>query len=197
MENAGVLPSSVSYVETHGTGTLIGDPIELKALTQLFTQYTDRKQYCGVGSVKSNIGHLLSAAGAASIVKVLLSIVHAQLPPTLHCDHPNPRFSFDASPFYPVRALQSWNAPDGIRRAGISSFGLGGNNAHLIISNEGVPASHIATLQPRLKPIQFNRKYYWPEVAINNSRQHIPVPATVETATVVNDFMKLFEVKEV
>ncbi|SFM59219.1 polyketide synthase PksJ [Chitinophaga sp. YR627] len=199
MENAGVLPSSVSYVETHGTGTLIGDPIELKALTQLFAQYTDRKQYCGVGSVKSNIGHLLSAAGAASIVKVLLSIVHAQLPPTLHCDHPNPRFSFDASPFYPVRELQAWNTSDGIRRAGISSFGLGGNNAHLIISNEGVPASHIATLQPRLNPIQFNRKRYWPEVTVSNSHQHIsaPVSETLETAAVVNDFMKLFEVKEV
>ncbi|WP_458461952.1 beta-ketoacyl synthase N-terminal-like domain-containing protein, partial [Paenibacillus sp.] len=141
ISNAGIHPSTISYIETHGTGTLIGDPIELKALTGVFAKYTNQRQFCGVGSVKSNIGHLLSASGIASLIKVLLSLAHRELPPTIHCDQPNPRFQFGESPFYIVQQHQPWGSgPSDILRAGISAFGLGGNNAHVIVSNEGIPA---------------------------------------------------------
>ncbi|WP_217563134.1 polyketide synthase, partial [Paenibacillus sp. GbtcB18] len=160
--NAAINPETISYIEAHGTGTLIGDPIELKGLTKAFRKYTDMKQFCGVGSVKSNIGHLLSASGAASIIKVILAILHKELPPTLHCEKPNERFKFDQSPFYLVQHPQKWKTDSNVLRAGISSFGLGGSNAHIIISNEGIPQSHMATLEPKNKRIEFNRSYYWP-----------------------------------
>ncbi|MDE1462572.1 beta-ketoacyl synthase N-terminal-like domain-containing protein [Spartinivicinus poritis] len=159
--DAQIQARSISYVETHGTGTLIGDPIELKALTAIFDKAQTEKQVCGVGSVKSNIGHLLSAAGVASVIKVLLSMVHRKIPPTLHCQNPNPRFDFDNSPLYPVLQLKDWKAAS--LRAGISSFGLGGNNAHLIISDEGIPANRLADTQPRKAPVIFQRKRYWPD----------------------------------
>ncbi|MCB0195285.1 MAG: KR domain-containing protein, partial [Anaerolineae bacterium] len=159
---AQVNPRTITYVETHGTGTLIGDPIELKGLTNAFKQNVDDKQFCGVGSVKSNVGHLLSAAGAAGIIKVLLSITQRQLPPTLHCKQPNPRFNFAESPFYPVQQLTAWAGEAGIHRAGISAFGLGGHNAHLIVSDEGIPTRHRADLEPQSEPVVFNRKHYWP-----------------------------------
>ncbi|SFJ89257.1 type I polyketide synthase [Thermoflavimicrobium dichotomicum] len=161
--DANINPETISYIETHGTGTLIGDPIELKALTQTFAAYTSKKQFCGVGSVKSNLGHLLSAAGAASIIKVLLAIIHGEIPPTLHCHTPNPRFQFEDSPFYPVQQAKKWTSETNILRAGISAFGLGGNNAHIIVSNEGVPDTLKATLEPKGKPVIFHRKRFWPE----------------------------------
>ncbi|MEM7125457.1 MAG: SDR family NAD(P)-dependent oxidoreductase [Chloroflexota bacterium] len=159
---AQVEPRTITYVETHGTGTLIGDPIELKGLTSAFGQKTDDRQFCGVGSVKSNIGHLLSAAGAASMIKVLLSITHQALPPTIHCTKPNPRFNFAESPFYPVQQPTEWQGEGGIHRAGVSAFGLGGHNAHLIVSDDGIPKSHRADLAPRGAPVVFNRRRYWP-----------------------------------
>ncbi len=158
-----VPPDTITYIETHGTGTLIGDPIELRGLTRIFEQHVSKKQFCGVGSVKSNIGHILSAAGAASIIKVLLSMVHSELPPTLHCDNPNPRFNFNESPLYLIREVTPWKGEKGVLRAGISAFGLGGNNAHIIVSNEGIPETHKATLKPRGKKVVFNRSWYWPE----------------------------------
>ncbi|WP_139487918.1 SDR family NAD(P)-dependent oxidoreductase [Brevibacillus dissolubilis] len=161
--DANISADTITYVETHGTGTLIGDPIELKALTQIFTKTTSRKQFCGVGSVKSNIGHLLSAAGAASIVKVLLAIAHQELPPTLHCSNPNPRFQFEESPLYIVNQTKRWTTENQILRAGISAFGLGGNNAHIIVSNEGIPDTHKASLAPKGEKVVFNRRRYWPE----------------------------------
>ncbi|MCX7747898.1 MAG: polyketide synthase [Clostridia bacterium] len=163
IRDGGINPETISYVETHGTGTLIGDPIELKALTRVFKTVPSKKQFCGVGSVKSNIGHLLSAAGAASIIKVLLSMIHRELPPTLHCSTPNPRFNFDDSPFYLVQERKKWTHESQILRAGISSFGLGGNNAHIIVSNEGIPAANIATVEPRGERVIFKRKRYWPQ----------------------------------
>ncbi len=156
-------PETISYVETHGTGTLIGDPIELRGLTKVFEKYVSKKQFCGVGSVKSNIGHLLSASGSASIIKVLLSIIHQQLPPTIHCDNPNPRFNFKESPLYLVKELTPWKTESNILRAGISAFGLGGNNAHIIVSNEGVPDMNKATLRPKGEKVVFNRTRHWPE----------------------------------
>ncbi|MFF0912797.1 SDR family NAD(P)-dependent oxidoreductase [Brevibacillus sp. NPDC003359] len=165
IQDAGIHPGEISYIEAHGTGTLIGDPIELKALTGVFATYTDDKQFCGVGSVKSNIGHLLSAAGIASFIKVLLSLVHQELPPTLHCDEPNPRFQFGDSPFYIVQKHQPWGDGTRVLRGGISAFGLGGNNAHIIVSNEGIPVSHMVRHPLTSPEVGFKRKRYWPNPA--------------------------------
>jgi acyl transferase domain-containing protein/acyl carrier protein len=165
-------PTSISYVETHGTGTLIGDPIELNGLKKIFSADTNRKQFCGVGSVKSNVGHLLSAAGVAGIIKVLLSLVHRQLPPTIHCDKPNPRFNFESSPLFLVKELQDWVHED-VLRAGVSSFGLGGNNAHIIVSNDGVPDSQIATIESKGEKVIFNRKRYWPDKKVNTEERSV------------------------
>jgi acyl transferase domain-containing protein/acyl carrier protein len=162
LRQSGIRPSDITYVETHGTGTMIGDPMELKALARVFQTETDRKGFCGVGSVKTNIGHLLSAAGIAGLIKVILSLEHKQLPPTLNCEAPNPRFKFDESPFYIVRQLSEWKVENGIRRAAISSFGFGGTNAHVIVS-EGEPSlmSRHRVVRSPLPPIEFHRERYW------------------------------------
>jgi acyl transferase domain-containing protein/acyl carrier protein len=139
IENGNVDRSTISYVEAHGTGTLVGDPIELKGITAVLGKNNDQGIKCAVGSVKTNIGHLMSASGIAGVIKVAMSISAKQLPPTLNCDTPNPRFDFDNSPVYPIQELQDWDGVSGIRRAGISAFGLGGNNAHVILSNHGIP----------------------------------------------------------
>jgi acyl transferase domain-containing protein len=130
-----VSASEISYIEAHGTATMIGDPIELKALTRTFSNYTDKKQFCGIGSVKTNIGHLLSAAGISAFIKTALCIYHKELVPTLNCTVPNPRFDFKNSPFFPVLSAVPWRTENGRLYAGISSFGFGGTNAHIVLSN--------------------------------------------------------------
>lgn len=163
MRVGGIDASSMGYLEAHGTGTLIGDPIELKALTKVFRKQTDENQFCAVGSVKTNFGHLLSAAGMASTIKVVLSIMNKKIPPTLHCETPNPRFKFDTSPFFPNTKLSDWQQRGGTRRAGISGFGFGGTNAHIIIgeATPWLPAGYMPQRAP-LPPIQFNRRRFWP-----------------------------------
>uniref|UniRef100_UPI0035598FB3 type I polyketide synthase n=1 Tax=Piscinibacter sp. TaxID=1903157 RepID=UPI0035598FB3 len=130
---ADVAPDTITYVETHGTGTPVGDPIEIAALTQAFRQGTDKTGFCGIGSVKSNIGHTDTAAGVASFIKVALAMQHGQLPPSLHFRTPNPACEFERSPFYVNAALTPW-MPSGMpRRAGVSSLGVGGTNAHVVM----------------------------------------------------------------
>ncbi|WP_141697485.1 SDR family NAD(P)-dependent oxidoreductase, partial [Paenibacillus polymyxa] len=127
-------PESISYVEMHGTGTKLGDPIELEALSTAFKEKTDQKNYCAIGSVKSNIGHTSAAAGIASVQKVLLCMKHRKLVPTLNFKNPNEHFDFDNSPFYVNTELNAWEPSRGNRRrAAVSSFGFSGTNAHLII----------------------------------------------------------------
>jgi acyl transferase domain-containing protein/acyl carrier protein len=132
LQKAGAPSSTVSYVEAHGTGTMIGDPIELRALARVFAK--DPPAHCAIGSVKTNVGHLLSAAGIASFIKVALALHHQTLPPTLHCDRVNPRFEFDRTPFLPLKEARPWVAQAGVRRAGISAFGFGKTNVHVIVS---------------------------------------------------------------
>lgn len=129
---AGVTPDSISYVETHGTGTPVGDPIEVTALTQAFRTGTDKVGYCGIGSLKSNIGHLDTAAGVASMVKTILAMQNRKLPPSLHFEAPNPAIDFATSPFYVNASLKEWKS-SGPRRAGVSSLGVGGTNAHIVL----------------------------------------------------------------
>jgi acyl transferase domain-containing protein/acyl carrier protein len=136
---AQVEPDSIGYVEGHGTGTALGDPIEVEALTQVFRASTQRTGFCALGSVKTNIGHTDSAAGVAGLIKATLALSHGELPPTLHFQGPNPQIDFASSPFYVNSELRTWERPEGgRRRAGVSSFGVGGTNAHLIL--EEAPA---------------------------------------------------------
>ncbi len=131
---ANVSADTITYVEAHGTGTPVGDPIEVAALTQAFRKDTEATGYCGIGSVKSNIGHTDTAAGVASFIKVALAMQHRQLPPSLFFERPNPACEFERSPFYVNATLQPWQPPGGLpRRAGVSSLGVGGTNAHLIL----------------------------------------------------------------
>ncbi|HLO85752.1 MAG TPA: beta-ketoacyl synthase N-terminal-like domain-containing protein [Nostocaceae cyanobacterium] len=132
LAKANISPNQITYIETHGTATMIGDPIELRALSQVFAE-VGTKHHCALGSVKTNIGHLLSAAGVASFIKVALSLHHQIIPPSLHCEQLNPRFDFANSPFYPAQTTQPWN-PTQPKFAGISSFGFGGTNVHTILS---------------------------------------------------------------
>ncbi|BBA34915.1 beta-ketoacyl synthase [Methylocaldum marinum] len=131
---SGVDPATVSYVECHGTGTSLGDPVEVEGMTQAFRRFTDRRGFCGIGSVKSSIGHMLSAAGIPSAIKVLLAMRHGYLPPTVNYAEPNPYIDFDASPFFVVDGQgRPWTGNGQPRRAGVNAFGFGGTNCHLIL----------------------------------------------------------------
>ncbi|QAT84742.1 polyketide synthase [Corallococcus coralloides] len=137
----GIDPETLTYVEAHGTGTKLGDPIEVKALTDAFRAFTPRKQFCGLGSVKTNIGHTSAAAGVASLIKVLLALKHRQLPPSLHFTRENGLIGFQDTPFRVVTQLSDWvPAPGAPRRAAISSFGFSGTNAHLVVEEYAGPA---------------------------------------------------------
>lgn len=136
---ANVSADTIGYVEAHGTGTPVGDPIEIAALTQAFRQSTELSGYCGIGSVKSNIGHTDTAAGVASFIKVAMALQHHELPPSLHFGAPNPACEFDRSPFAVNATLKAWTPRPGVpRRAGVSSLGVGGTNAHIVV--EEAPA---------------------------------------------------------
>lgn len=130
---AEVAPETITYIEAHGTGTALGDPIEVAALTQAFRSETQKKGFCAIGSVKTNIGHLDTAAGIASLIKTVLSLKYKQIPPSLHFEKPNPQIDFTNSPFYVNTTLSEWKTNSNPRRAGVSSFGIGGTNAHVIL----------------------------------------------------------------
>jgi acyl transferase domain-containing protein/acyl carrier protein len=131
---AGVHPDSITYIETHGTGTIMGDPIEITALHRIFQQYTDRRHYCAIGSVKTNIGHLDAAAGVAGLIKTAQSLFYNMIPPSLNYQKPNPLIDFDNSPFFVNTQLRPWLTTNGqARRAGVSSFGIGGTNVHVVL----------------------------------------------------------------
>ncbi len=137
---AGVDAGTCTYVEAHGTGTPLGDPVEIEALTQAFRRDTDRRGFCWIGSVKTNIGHTDAAAGVAGLIKTVLALKHGVLPPSLHFETPNPQIDFAASPFRVVTRTQRWRPPDGLpRRAGVSSFSVGGTNAHVILEQTPTP----------------------------------------------------------
>lgn len=135
---ADIDPETISYIEAHGTATPVGDPIEVTALQTVFRSRTDKKQFCAIGSVKSNIGHTVAAAGVAGLIKVAMAMHDEKIPPTLHYQNPNPQIDFENSPFYVCDSLIDWKRGDQPRRAGVSSFGVGGTNAHLIL--EEAPA---------------------------------------------------------
>jgi acyl transferase domain-containing protein len=124
-------PESISYIETHGTGTPLGDPVEIEALKQGFG--TNKKGFCLIGSVKTNVGHLDTAAGVAGFIKTVLALEHHLIPPSLHFETPNPKIDFENSPFHVNTTLKEWKRGDYPRRAGVSAFGIGGTNVHVIL----------------------------------------------------------------
>ncbi len=139
----GINPATITLVEAHGTGTKLGDPIEVRALTEAFRKFTDRKAYCALGSVKSNIGHAMAAAGIAGFIKVVMALKNRELPPTLHFEQLNEHVQLEDTPFYVSTHRAAWQLePGAVRRAAVSSFGFSGTNAHLVLDE--APAAAVA-----------------------------------------------------
>jgi amino acid adenylation domain-containing protein len=147
-QEAGVDPETIAYIEAHGTATALGDPIEVEALTQAFRTKTSATQFCGIGSIKSNLGHLTAAAGVAGFIKTVLALYHRQIPPSINFTTPNPLIDFDNSPFYVNDKLVDWQSADYPRRAGVSSFGGGGTNAHVILEEPPQVAQPTSSTRP-------------------------------------------------
>ena len=141
LKDAGVDAQTIRYLEAHGTGTAMGDPLELRGLEKAFRRQTSQTHFCSLGSVKSNIGHLEAAAGVASAIKVILQMRHGTLVPSLHCEEPNPALDLTHSPFVLQSKLEPWQ---GNQRAGISSFGAGGTNVHIILEGYKSPVAALA-----------------------------------------------------
>ncbi|WP_237732408.1 type I polyketide synthase [Flavobacterium sp. UGB4466] len=139
--SANVAPESISYVEAHGTATKLGDPVEIRALAQAFNN--NKEKYCAVGSVKSNLGHLDTAAGVAGFIKTVLCLKNKKLVPSLHFKSPNPEINFEESPFYVNSELKEWKNEKFPLRAGVSSFGIGGTNAHVILEESPLEVSPV------------------------------------------------------
>jgi amino acid adenylation domain-containing protein len=135
---SGVEPETINYIEAHGTGTALGDPIEIAALTKAYRAATPEKGFCAIGSVKTNIGHLDAAAGVTGLIKTVMALKHEMLPPSLHFRESNPQIDFDNSPFYVNTTLTKWKSGLTPRRAAVSSFGMGGTNAHVILEEAPV-----------------------------------------------------------
>ncbi|MFC6650085.1 beta-ketoacyl synthase N-terminal-like domain-containing protein [Paenibacillus rhizoplanae] len=131
--DAGIHPERLEYIEAHGTGTKLGDPVEIEGLRNAFGRYTSRKQFCGIGSLKTNVGHLDHCAGIAGFLKAVLSLKHSELPASLHFTAPNARISFPDSPVYVNERLRVWESGGGPRLCGVSSFGLSGTNCHVVL----------------------------------------------------------------
>ncbi|NMG06767.1 type I polyketide synthase [Brasilonema sp. UFV-L1] len=137
---AGFAPETITYIEAHGTGTALGDPIEISALKKVFEARTKKKGFCRIGSVKPNVGHLNIASGMSGLIKTVQALKNKQIPPSLHFEQPNPEIDFANSPFYVNTTLSEWNTNGTPRRAGVSSFGIGGTNAHVILEQAPVVA---------------------------------------------------------
>lgn len=171
---------TITYVEAHATGTPLGDPIEIAALTQVFRASTNEKGFCAIGSVKTNVGHLDAAAGVAGLIKTVLALKHKSLPPSLHFDEPNPEIDFANSPFYVNTKLSKWETNGTPRRAGVSSFGFGGTNAHVVLeeapiktltTNDVERPWHILTLSAKNQQALHELAFRYKEYFASNTRQ--------------------------
>jgi acyl transferase domain-containing protein/NAD(P)-dependent dehydrogenase (short-subunit alcohol dehydrogenase family)/acyl carrier protein len=167
LKKTGINPRTISYVEAHGTGTSLGDPIEIQGLVKAFREYTNDRQYCSIASVKSNIGHLESAAGIAGLTKVLLQMKYGKIVPSLHAERLNPNISFEETPFFVQRELNDWRCPvinEGgnevlaPRRAAISAFGAGGANAHMIIEEYIAPGQNTRNIDRGMQMVVLSAK---------------------------------------
>ncbi|MDP4181234.1 MAG: SDR family NAD(P)-dependent oxidoreductase, partial [Bacillota bacterium] len=159
LKTSNIQPRTISYIEAHGTGTSLGDPIEIAGMVKAFESYTKDRQFCSIGSVKSNIGHLESAAGIAGITKILLQMKNKKLVPSIHSEKLNTKINFEESPFFVQREVSEWKRPVVVvggeereypRRAGVSAFGAGGSNAHVILEEYEQPVGDISEGQPNI-----------------------------------------------
>jgi amino acid adenylation domain-containing protein len=158
-KEAKIDPETISYIEAHGTGTKMGDPIEVKGITAAFEEFTTKKQFCGIGSVKTNVGHLVAASGLASVIKVILALKNKKIPPTIHFNSPNPYINFLNSPVYVNDHFRPWNSMDGLpRRAGVSAFGFSGTNCHVILEEAPAPAKEPPPTQPGILTLSARKK---------------------------------------
>ncbi len=163
LKDAGFPPRSISYIEAHGTATPVGDPIEIAALQSVFEPSTADRQFCAIGSVKSNIGHTVAAAGMAGLIKTAMALHHQVIPRTLHYQRPFAEINFEASPFYVCQTNQVWpHDPTAAhpRRAGVSSFGVGGTNAHVVLEESPDPRTQTTT--PSSNQNSLSRIQLWP-----------------------------------
>src|SRR5262249_59484767 len=157
MSVAGISPDHIDYVECHGTGTIVGDPLEIDALSRAFRTATDRHGFCAIASVKTNIGHLEQTAGIAALIKAALALKHGKIPPSLNFHKPNPKIDFAASPFFINTECRDWLTHDHPRHAAVNSLGLGGTNAFVVLEEAPEPvvaqeteaAPHLFTLSAR------------------------------------------------
>ncbi|MGJ8544831.1 MAG: type I polyketide synthase [Sulfitobacter sp.] len=183
LDAAGVAAQSIGYVECHGTGTYLGDPIEVAALTQAHRASTQASDYCRIGSVKTNIGHLDTAAGVAGLVKAALALHHREIPPSLGYDAPNPAIDFDGSPFSVADKLTPW-ASDVPRRAAVNALGVGGTNAHMIIEQAPARAASEASDWPFQPLVISARSTAALEAASANLAAHFRANPEVDLADV-------------
>ncbi|WP_440119536.1 aminotransferase class III-fold pyridoxal phosphate-dependent enzyme [Paenibacillus sp. QZ-Y1] len=157
-ENAEIEPETISYIETHGTGTPLGDPIEINAISHAFQKHTSNKQFCGIGSVKANIGHLYEAAGIASLIKTILCLQHKEIPPLTHFKKPNRNINFLDTPLYIPKDLTNWQANDVPRRSGVSSFGFSGTNCHVVLEEFNRIEQPVQTITDRYQLFTLSAK---------------------------------------
>ena len=165
---AGVSPDSIGYVEAHGTGTPLGDPIEMAALSKAFRAHTKAKQFCAVGTAKTNVGHLDIAAGITGLIHAAHVVRDGVFPPTLHFQKPNPKLDLENSPFFLNSKREEWKQATGPRRAGVSAFGVGGTNAHVVL--EQAPARQSF---PSMRPVQLLVLSARSETALENATTNL------------------------
>lgn len=183
LARAGVDASTLGYVEAHGSATELGDPIEVAALTRAFRQQTDQRGYCGLGSVKTNIGHLDRAAGVAGLIKVVQALKHKEIPPTLHVRTANPELDLEHSPFFLNTQLRAWQPEQGLRRASVNSLGLGGTNAHVILE-EAPEVPETGASRPWQLLMLSARSDAALEAATHNLRQYLDTHQDVQLADI-------------
>ncbi|MEH2260074.1 aminotransferase class III-fold pyridoxal phosphate-dependent enzyme [Nostoc sp.] len=176
-------PETISYIEAHGTATPLGDPIEIEALTQAFRVHTNAKQFCAIGSLKSNVGHLVAAAGVAGLIKTALALHHKKIPPSLNFEAPNPKIDFANSPFYVNTKLAEWSEGETPRRAGVSSFGVGGTNAHIVLE-EAPQIQSSGSSRPQQLFLLSAKTSQALEAATANLQQHLQYNAEINLADV-------------
>jgi amino acid adenylation domain-containing protein len=167
-EAAGVNPETIGYIEAHGTGTPLGDPIELAALTQAFHAHTKNKEFCAIGTAKTNVGHLDIAAGVTGLIHAAHIVRHGMFPPTLHFNGPNPKFDLVNSPFYVNSKVKEWKSQKTPRRAGVSAFGVGGTNAHVVIEQAPDRASSVSQ-----RPVQLLTLSARSEAALDRATENL------------------------
>lgn len=180
---AGVSGESISYVEAHGTGTPLGDPIEVEGLTKAFG--SKGRQFCALGSVKSNLGHLDVAAGVAGLIKTVLALQHREIPPTVHFERPNPKINFERTPFFVNAAARAWPTTTAPRRAGVSSFGIGGTNAHVVLE-EAPAVSSTSSSRPQQLLVLSAKSETALQAASENLARYLEEGAAAAGATVVS-----------